>query len=459
MYSETDKSMKEILIAIKLFLNDRFNLSHDQDNNIETIKSIEKGVEFKGINVWTLIFAIFVASIGLNVNSTAVIIGAMLISPLMGPIMGLGLSVGIYDFALLKKSLKNLSIAVAISVITSAIYFFLSPLSEAQSELLARTTPTIYDVLIALFGGLAGIVAGATKEKGNAIPGVAIATALMPPLCTAGFGIGTGNIFYFLGAFYLFFINAVMISLSTFLIVRFLKFPLKQIVDKSQAYNVKKYMYIIVTLTVLPSIYFAYQIVQQTIFKSNAINFINKEMNFEQTQVISKVYIYNQTDSNTIEVVLAGQNVDNKAIAKLERKLEEYSLNKTKLIIKQGIENVEKVDVNLIKTGIIEEIYYKNEKLIKDKDEKIKILENEILKFKGNIDLPSLSYEINAINPKITKFSAYKTMILDIEKNANDTIILVYLNTKKSLTNSDIKTLKNWLVKRLSYDKVKIIAE
>ncbi|HNW52428.1 MAG TPA: TIGR00341 family protein, partial [Prolixibacteraceae bacterium] len=200
--------MKRIIVSIKLFLNDIFNLSHEQAEHLETIHSIEKGVDFKGVNVWTLVFAIFIASVGLNVNSTAVIIGAMLISPLMGPIMGLGLSIGIYDFDLLKKSLKNLVVAVFISVVTSAIYFFISPLSEAQSELLSRTTPTIYDVLIALFGGLAGIVAGSTKEKGNTIPGVAIATALMPPLCTAGFGIATGNFLYFIGAFYLFFINA-----------------------------------------------------------------------------------------------------------------------------------------------------------------------------------------------------------------------------------------------------------
>ena len=206
--------MKKILLSISLFVYERFNISHEQEDNFATISSIERGVEFKGINVWTLIFAIFVASIGLNVNSTAVIIGAMLISPLMGPIMGLGLSVGIYDFALLKRSLKNLSIAVVISVLTSAIYFMISPLSEAQSELLARTTPTIYDVFIALFGGFAGIVAGAGKEKGNAIPGVAIATALMPPLCTAGYGLATGNIYFFVGAFYLFFINAVMISVG-----------------------------------------------------------------------------------------------------------------------------------------------------------------------------------------------------------------------------------------------------
>lgn len=208
--------MVQIIIAIKEFIRDIFNLSHDQESHFETIRAIEKGVVYKGINVWTLIFAIFIASVGLNVNSTAVIIGAMLISPLMGPIMGLGLSVGRYDFALLKKSLMNLLVAVVISVTTSTIYFLVSPLNIAQSELLSRTTPTIYDVLIALFGGLAGIVASATKEKGNVIPGVAIATALMPPLCTAGFSIATGNILYFIGSFYLFFINAVMISFATF---------------------------------------------------------------------------------------------------------------------------------------------------------------------------------------------------------------------------------------------------
>lgn len=451
--------MKRIYIAIYIFVKDRFNLSHEQDDNIETIKSIEKGVDFKGINVWTLIFAIFVASIGLNVNSTAVIIGAMLISPLMGPIMGLGLSIGIYDFALLKKSLKNLSIAVIISVITSSIYFLVSPLDEAQSELLARTTPTIYDVLIALFGGLAGIVAGATKEKGNVIPGVAIATALMPPLCTAGYGIATGNIYYFLGAFYLFFINAVMISLSTFLIVRFLKFPLRQNVDKTKSYKVKKYIYIVVVTTVLPSIYFAYRIIEETIFKSNAVNFVNKEINFAKTQIINKTYTYNQSDSSKIELILTGETINNETISKLEKKLTDYSLKRTKLILKQGIENIATADISQIKNGIIEEIYHKNELIIKNKDEKIKLLENEIILYKNNIQITSISEEINAINPKITKFSAFKTVIYNIDKKINDTTIIVYLSSKSKLKKQENIILNNWLVKRLKFNKIKIITE
>ncbi len=452
--------MKRLITVIIWFIKDRFNLSHEQDDNLATITSIEKGVDFKGINVWTLIFAIFVASVGLNVNSTAVIIGAMLISPLMGPIMGLGLSVGIYDFVLLKKSLKNLSIAVVISVFTSAIYFFISPLNEAQSELLARTTPTIYDVLIAFFGGLAGIVAGATKEKGNAIPGVAIATALMPPLCTAGFGIATGNIYYFLGAFYLFFINAVMISLSTFLIVRFLKFPLKQIVDKTQSYNVRKYIYIIVIITVLPSIYFAYKIIKETVFKSNASNFVNKEIVFDKTQLINKTFKYNQSDSSEIIILLTGETIDNKTIEKLVKKLPDYSLFRTKLIIKQGFENAEIIDISQIKTGIIEEIYRKNELALADKDEKIRLLENEILALKSvQYPIKEISEEINAINPKIQSFSANQIIYYDTKKTKMDTTITVNLKTISKLNTYEYKIVQNWLYKRLKNDSLKIILE
>ena len=200
-----------------------FDIRHDKDEE-GTIENIKKAIEFKGENLWALICAIFIASVGLNTNSTAVIIGAMLISPLMGPIVGTGLAVGINDFQLLKTSLKNLLISVIASIITSTIYFSLTPLSEVQSELLARTNPTIFDVLIALFGGIAGIVANTRREKSNLLPGVAIATALMPPLCTAGYGLATGNFLFFLGAFYLFFINSVFICIATIFIVQYLHF-------------------------------------------------------------------------------------------------------------------------------------------------------------------------------------------------------------------------------------------
>lgn len=452
--------MKKIAAIILAFIRDRFNLSHEQEDFQSTIQMIEKGVEFRGVNVWTLIFAIFVASIGLNVNSTAVIIGAMLISPLMGPIMGLGLSVGINDFTLLKKSLRNMSIAVVISIITSALYFFISPLNEAQSELLSRTTPTIYDVLIALFGGFAGIVASSTKEKGTVIPGVAIATALMPPLCTAGFGIATGHFYYFIGAAYLFFINAVMISLSTFLFVRFLRFPLKQEVDKAHTIKVKRYIYIVVTITVLPSIYFAYQIVQQTIFKTNAVNFINKEFVFNQSQVINKTYTYSRNDSNKIEVLLTGKKISQVSIEKLKNKLKDYSLNKVKLIIKQGFNDTSTLDMSQLKSGIIEEIYHKNDLALAGKDEQIKVLKKELIA-SVNVRYPikDITEEMNAINPKIRSASVNQLVYYNLDNQKMDTTITVNIRLKSRLSLKEHHTIQKWLYKRLKNENLKVIIE
>jgi uncharacterized hydrophobic protein (TIGR00271 family) len=216
------------------------SLEKEVDDFDKIHENIEKDVIFKGTNLWILVFAIFVASIGLNMNSTAVIIGAMLISPLMGPINGMGYSLATYDFPLFQKAIKNFGFAVMASLIASTLYFTISPVSTAHSELLARTSPTIYDVLIALFGGLAGIVAMSSKQKGNVIPGVAIATALMPPLCTAGYGLATFNLNYFFGAFYLFTINTVFIALSSVLVSQLLKFPIRTLVNETQKKKVNR---------------------------------------------------------------------------------------------------------------------------------------------------------------------------------------------------------------------------
>jgi uncharacterized hydrophobic protein (TIGR00271 family) len=205
-------------------------------------------------------------SLGLNVNSTAVIIGAMLISPLMGPIMGLGLGTGINDLALLKKAIYNYLGATGVALATSTLFFLLSPLNEAHSEILARTSPTVYDVLIALFGGFAGILAVSSRQKGNVIPGVAIATALMPPLCTAGFGLATWQLHLFIGAFYLYIINTVFIALATFVTIRFLHFPFKHASDANTEKKARRIIWAIAIVTLLPSIYFGYNIVRQQRF-------------------------------------------------------------------------------------------------------------------------------------------------------------------------------------------------
>lgn len=446
--------MLSLLNEIKLYLRNIFNFSHELADQLETIRSIEKGVEFRGINVWTLIFAIFVASIGLNVNSTAVIIGAMLISPLMGPIMGLGMSVGTYDFDLLKKSFRNLVIAVIISVVTSSLYFLISPLNEAQSELLARTTPTIYDVLIALFGGLAGIVAGASKEKGNAIPGVAIATALMPPLCTAGFGLATGNWMYFFGAFYLFFINAVMISLSTFLMVRFLKFPFKQEIDKARAVKVKRSMLLIITLTVLPSIYFAFSIVGQTVFNAGARKFIANELKSDQWLVLQSDVQYHLRDSNVITVFIAGENLKNDDIRNLKSKLDGYGLKKTRFLVRQA-SDVEDKDLNLFKKDILETLKLQMKLNNQENDDR-----NIAAGLRNNLyDVVGLAREVNALNPKVLALNIGVAPGFNVPDLQNDTVDIVLLKVSSGLNQQEVKYLDNWLKIRLKKQQLKIYQE
>ncbi len=261
------------------YLNN-FRLGNEKEVFEIVSENIQNGIHFRGTNLWILIFAIFIASLGLNVNSTAVIIGAMLVSPLMGPIMGLGFGMAINDLLLLKKSFFPYLFSAAVGLTTSTIFFLISPINEAHSEILARTSPNIYDVLIALFGGFAGILATSSKLKGNVIPGVAIATALMPPLCTAGYGLATLQFQFFFGAFYLFIINTVFIALATLFTTRFLKFPYKHLPKLEYEIKAKKNVWGVVIITLLPSIYFGYDIVQRNKFMQNANQFVEIEAIF-----------------------------------------------------------------------------------------------------------------------------------------------------------------------------------
>ena len=265
---------EKVLEIIKVY----FNILPDKENEQDIIAQITSGVSFKGATLLILIFAIFIASLGLNVNSTAVIIGAMLISPLMGPIIGMGLAVGINDLELLKRSAKNYGVATLISVLTATVYFLISPLSEVQSELLARTSPTLYDVLIAFCGGAAGIIALCTGGKGNIIPGVAIATALMPPLCTAGFGLATGHWLYFLGAFYLFFINTVFIALATYIGVRLFHFKQIESLSSENDSRTRRIIMALVVATMIPAIVMTVNIVRQSMFDNNVNRFVKAEL-------------------------------------------------------------------------------------------------------------------------------------------------------------------------------------
>ena len=311
-----------------------FDLRSDLEKEQVIIEEITRGVSFRGANLWVLIVAIFIASLGLNVNSTAVIIGAMLISPLMGPIIGMGLAVGINDLDLLKRALKNFSFATLISVLTAMLYFLISPLEEAQSELLARTTPTIYDVLIAFFGGAAGIIALSTRGRGgNVIPGVAIATALMPPLCTAGYGLATWQPSFFFGAIYLFFINTVFISLSTFVGVRLMGFRHHESLSPERARRARHILTVIVVATILPALLMTISIIRTSIFENNLRHFIADELAQTGTQILSS-----GTDAATKElrIVAVGRTITDVQQRAASAHMAQYGLGGYKLSVIQG---------------------------------------------------------------------------------------------------------------------------
>lgn len=465
----TPMAFRRTLLSLRDFLKDRFTLQDDKASTRETIDYIEKGVLFRGTNVWILMFAIMIASVGLNVNSTAVIIGAMLISPLMGPIMGVGLGVGINDFDLIVRSLKNLGIAAGISILTSAVYFYITPLQAVNSELLARTNPSIWDVLIALFGGLAGIVAGSRKEKSNAIPGVAIATALMPPLCTAGYGLATGQFFYFLGAFYLFFINSVFISLSTFLIVRALKFPHKEFLDPTREAKVKRYIAIFVFLTVVPSLFTAYRLVRESVFIQKANQFISQEFSplAPRTQVINQKVTINKGEK-VIEVTLIGDpvNPDVENMIRARRMLPDYRLSDAELIINQSYQGddldlatIQEMNQQL-KVGIIEDLYKKNEEMLKNKDSQIRLLEEKIVQLKSR-EMPVLDMasEVKAINGNIAEFSCSPTVLARIDSLTIDTSLLVFARFKRRPSRQEVTQLEDWVKARTKNEKVRLVTE
>lgn len=439
-----------------LYIKRRFDLEEGKEDELETIDYISKNVEFKGANLWILIFAIFVASVGLNVNSTAVIIGAMLISPLMGPIMGIGLAAGINDFELLKRSFRNLAVAVFISILTSTIYFSITPIYEAQSELLARTEPTVWDVLIALFGGLAGIVAGSRKEKSNAIPGVAIATALMPPLCTAGYGLATGNLFYFIGAFYLFFINSVFISLSTYLIVRFMKYPKKQFLDRKKEQRVQTYITIFTLMTIIPSVYLAYGLVKQSLWNQQARQFVRVEMQFPKTQILNTELTYNRHE-RIIEVSLIGETISEEEIAILQKKVLDLGLKETQLIINQSGSST---NMQVLRNDILKDLYERNEALLRDKDSQIALLESELAK---DAEIRNLSGEIakeaKINHPNLKKFSLGRSLMTDLEKEEVDTLLAAYAEFRPKALPAELSKFKNWLKIRTKADTVALILD
>lgn len=328
------------LRSIITYIRYKMRLPRDQQNIDTTIESVKSGANLTGANLWVLVTAIFMASLGLNVNSTAVIIGAMLISPLMGPIMGIGMGVAMHDFPLVYRSLKNFLLSVLLSIVTSSVYFFISPLKVPGSELLARTSPTVYDVLIAVFGGLAGIIAGSSKlRQSNVIPGVAIATALMPPLCTVGFGIANLNPTYIVGAFYLFFINSVFISLATYFIVRILQYPYVEQVQERRALRIRRIIWSVVIVALVPSVYLTFKIVKRYIFEERAKQFVAAEFSGKR-RVVLQMNTNLREKKPHLELTLLGPEIDTVEMMEINKTLSKYGLDNVVLDIKQGFGDV-----------------------------------------------------------------------------------------------------------------------
>jgi len=430
---------------LKNILAYRFNLDEDKANEEEIVATMTRNVEFRGTNLWTLIFAIFIASIGLNTNSAAVIIGAMLISPLMGPIVGVGLGAGIFDFSLIRFSLKNLFIAVVISIATSALYFWITPIHTAQSELLARTSPTLWDALIAFFGGLAGIIAGSRKSISNAIPGVAIATALMPPLCTAGYGIGTGNFYYFAGAFYLFLINSVFISISTFLIVRFLKFKPKHFVDSATEKKVRFYIWTTALLTIIPSLYMAYRFVQEEIFKQNLEQYVSAEVDANDLYVINS-----KTDptTKTATFLVYGEHLNDSLIAGITSRKSFYGLGDADLRFQSTLSKPTGSDKKVRSAESAQSL-----KLMMEKDARIKQLETRLADFTYRDS--TLQREYEALFGPVKELGISKTIVYANDQKM-DTVLMVYIRPDKRINPAKVKS---WLSARYHSANIRLVTD
>jgi uncharacterized hydrophobic protein (TIGR00271 family) len=431
----------------------RFSLLADKADDAVIERRIREGVALHGATPWILMFAIFIASIGLNVNSTAVIIGAMLISPLMGPIMGVGLGAAVYDFALIRTSLWNLAIASAISLAVSTLYFLVTPLAEAQSELLARTSPTLWDVLIALFGGLAGIVGITREEKSNVIPGVAIATALMPPLCTAGYGLATGQWQYFGGAFYLYSINCVFIALATVIGIRLVRVPVHAAVDSKVERRLRNGLLMLALATALPSAWLAYRLVQQEVFKSRAIAFVRDEFAFDSAHVADTRV---DTATRAIEVSLIGLPLDRPTLQRIEGKLATAGLPGAKMLVHQAGEN-DRIDVTALKTSLLSDLYRDSQDALQKKDAELAALRDRLAAREALLNqTDAIAAELRALLPATTSVTLSQGYRV-VDDAGTSPVVQLIVQSSDDIAGPDRDRIVAWFKARAGTDAVAVV--
>ncbi len=420
--------------------------------------AIREGVSFRGINILILIVAIFIASLGLNTNSTAVIIGAMLISPLMGPIIGIGLAVGIHDFDLMKRSFRNLFMATLFSVATSCVYFLISPVNEGHSELLARTSPTIYDVFIGFFGGAAGILAIGSKVKGNVIPGVAIATALMPPLCTVGYGLATFQMSYFFGALYLFFINSVFIACATTVGVKLMKYQVKDFSNPIRARRVRNTVYTIAILTMIPACYLTYRMYEVNNFNAACSRYVNDLFDFSGTQVLH----YNaemKGRQKTLTVSLVGKVLpqDSLMLAMTDH-LADYDLAGTRLRIIQGDNPDSGIDATQATSTMLRDMYQVTQNTINSQRETIDSLRAVNADIARNDTVgATIAPELRVLFPEVGEIAVTRAIVSNVDTRGLDTINVALVHYTHSMSDAQREKFKQYLEARLNLTAITLV--
>lgn len=423
-----------------------FRVSDDMEPQAEAELSIRSGVSFKGSQLLVLIFAIFIASLGLNTNSIPVIIGAMLISPLMGPIIGMGLAIGIQDFDLLRRGLKNISMAILGSLLASALYFLISPQYEGASQLLARTSPSIYDVFIAFFGGAAGILSIACRNKGQVMPGVAIATSLMPPLCTAGYGLATLQANFFFGALYLFFTNMIFILFASYIGVKLMRYKSVVYQNPRRAKRVQIIVYSVVGATVALSVYLTVVMINKNLFMARATDFVENEMIFPNTQVLNhKEYI--DRGKRYIDVTLIGDALPKDSLQlAMMCKLDSVGLGGTILNIKQGFASSN----GMMAARDDDKFYEMMQQEIANRQELIDSLRLELATHSAfSSDGRKIAPEVQVLFPTVHDIALSRMVASSTSGEKADTVNMVFVNAPAGLTQAEQTRLKNFISVRL----------
>ena len=439
---------------IKNFFKDVFSIESDRASNSEIKHTILSGAQLKGSNMCILMLAIIIASIGLNMNSTAIVIGAMLISPLMGEILGIGYGMATNDLRLAKKAFIALGIEVLICIITSSLYFLISPISTTSNELLARTHPTIWDVIIAFVAGLAGIIGITRKEKSNVIPGVSIATAIMPPVCTAGYALATWQLNYFFGALYLFFINGFFICLATIIVLRLMRIPKQKGSDVKEDKKIKRSLSIVAIITIIPSIFLAYLLVSESVTTSNFQRYLAYEFHYDGTQIVSsKVDVENKR----IEIALIGKILTENQILELTNNLKYYHLADMNLRITQT-EIPEGVSQEEVEQLIKQNTSSFSTKYAKDMED----IKAQLLKINTTLfDKNATTYDIEAIkkdlknwNSKILDLTITNTQTQASQTTQVTQTLIVKLTLSEELSNEENDYVSNYLKEKLGKESI-----